>query len=62
MYSNYMYRDLHSSIFDSYRAITPTIGPMAKPQPTVTRPLVHSGAGSHPLCFSLCRGKGVKVR
>ena len=35
-------------IFDSSRIITPTIGPMAKPQPTVTRPLVHFGAGSHP--------------
>ena len=25
-------------IFDSSRVITPTTGPMAKPQPTVTRP------------------------
>ena len=26
-------------------------GLMAKPQPTVTRPLVHCGAGSHPLSY-----------
>ena len=38
-------------IFDSSRVITPTTGPMAKPQPTVTRPLVHFGAGSHPLSY-----------
>ena len=38
-------------IFDSSRVITPTTGLMEKPQPTVTRPLVHFGAGSHPLSY-----------
>ena len=38
-------------IFDSSCVITPTTGLMAKPQPTVTRPLVHFGAGSHPLSY-----------
>ena len=37
--------------FDSSCVITPTTGLMAKPQPTVTRPLVHFGAGSHPLSY-----------
>ena len=43
--------DLHSSTFDSYRAITPTIGPITKPQPTVIRPLLHFGAVLHPLSY-----------
>ena len=38
-------------IFDSSRVITPTTGPKAKPQPTVTWPLVHLGARSHPLSY-----------
>ena len=37
--------------FDSSCVITPTTGLMAKPQPTVTRPLVHFGAESHPLSY-----------
>ena len=49
----YMYINIYRVhfIFDSSRVITPTTGPMAKPQPTVTRPLVHFGAGSHPLSY-----------
>ena len=38
-------------IFDSSCVITPTTGLMARPQPTVTRPLVHFAAGSHPLSY-----------
>ena len=38
-------------IFYTSCVITPSTGLMAKPQPTVTRPLVHFGAGSHPLSY-----------
>ena len=40
-------------IFDSSRVITPTTRPMAKPQPTVTRPLVHL-APVHRCARSVC--------
>ena len=47
----YIYIYIVHFIFNSSRAITPTTGPMAKPQPTVTRPLLHFGAGPHPLSY-----------
>ena len=51
--SIYIYMNIYRVpfIFDSSCVITPTTGLMAKPQPTVTRPLVHFGAGSHPLSY-----------